>query len=170
MKDLKEVTLFFDGDEAGKAATKHIAGELKKISEKLLITVVDTPEGEDINSLAQGHDSEIFSHLLENRKSFFLSIETPSVENKKVLGSTSINLPEHQKTGSLKVKPDCLIYETDSLQITLWGGIEIHTVNRLRVTLHIKLKTNEYASFRDTADLYIQQPERPADKTGSREA
>jgi len=154
LKDLKEVILFFDGDEAGKAAIKNIAGELKQISEKLLITVVDTPEGEDINSLAQGHDSEIFSHLLENRKSFFLSIETPSVENKKVQGSTSINLPESQSKGTLKVNPDCLIYETETLLITLWGGIEIHTVNRLRITLHIKLKTNEYASFRDTADLY----------------
>lgn len=154
LKDLKEVILFFDGDEAGTAATKHIAGELKQISQKLLITVVDTPEGEDINSLAQGHDSEIFSHLLENRRSFFLSIENPSVENKKAQGSASINLPEHQKAGSLKVNPDCLIYETETLLITLWGGIEIHTVNRLRVTLHIKLKANEYASFRDTADLY----------------
>jgi len=154
LKDLKEVVLFFDGDEAGTAATKYIARELKEINEKLLISVVDTPEGEDINSLAQGHDTEIFSHLLENRRSFFLSIETPSVENKKSPGSTSINLPEHQSKGSLKVNPDCLIYETETLLITLWGGIEIHTVNRLRVTLHIKLKANEYASFRDTADLY----------------
>uniref|UniRef100_UPI002601DFE4 CHC2 zinc finger domain-containing protein n=1 Tax=uncultured Methanomethylovorans sp. TaxID=183759 RepID=UPI002601DFE4 len=154
LKDLKEVILFFDGDEAGIAATKHIAGELKQISEKLLITVVDTPEGEDINSLAQGHESEIFTHLIENRKPFFLSIENPSVENKKAQGSTSINLPEPQSKGSLKVNPDCLIYETETLLITLWGGIEIHTVNRLRVTLHIKLKANEYASFLDTADLY----------------
>lgn len=47
-----------------------------------------------------------------------------------------------------------MIYVTDHLQITLWGGIEIHTVNRLRATLHIQLKNNQYASFRDTADLY----------------
>ena len=154
LKYLKEVVLFFDGDEAGSEAVRNIAAELKQISEKLLITVVGTPEGEDINSLAQGHDSEIFTHFLENRNPFILSIETPSVENKKAPGSTSINLPEHQKNGSLKVKPDCLVYETDRLQITLWGGIEIHTVNRLRVTLHIRLKTNEYTSFRDTADLY----------------
>ncbi len=154
LKDLKEVILFFDGDDAGTAATKNIAGELKQISERLLITVVDTPEGEDINSLAQGHDSEIFSHLIETRKPFLFSIETLSVENKKVPGSTSINLQEHQKSGSLKVNPDSLVYETETLLITLWGGIEIHTVNRLRITLHIKLKANEYASFRDTADLY----------------
>jgi DNA primase len=154
LKELKEIILFFDGDEAGSEAVKNIAGELKQISEKLIITVVDTPEDEDVNSLLQGHEREIFTHLLENRKPFLFSIENPSVENKKVQGSTAINLPEHQKTGSLKVKPDCLIYETDHLQITLWGGIEIHTVNRLRATLHIKLRSNEYASFRDTADLY----------------
>lgn len=154
LKDLREVVLFFDGDQAGNEAVKNIAAELKQINEKFIITVIDTPEGEDINSLAQGHDSEIFTHLLENRKPFFFSIENPSVEKKKVQGSTSINLPVHQKAGSLKIKPDCLVYETETLLITLWGGIEIHTVNRLRVTLHIKLKANEYASFRDTADLY----------------
>ena len=154
LKDLREVVLFFDGDQAGAAAIKHIARELKQINEKLLIMVVDTPEGEDINSLAQGHDSGIFTHLIESRRPFLFSIEQPSVENKKVPGSALINLPEHQKTGSLKIHPDCLVYETETLLVTLWGGIEIHTVNRLRVTLHIKLKANEYASFRDTADLY----------------
>jgi len=154
LKDLKEVILFFDGDNAGKEAVKNTAAELKTLNEKLIITVVDTPEGEDVNSIAQGHDSEIFTHLLENRKPFLFSIENPSVENKKVTGSASLNLPAHQKNGELQIKPDCLVYETDSLLITLWGGIEIHTVNRLRVTLHIKLKANEYASFRDTADLY----------------
>ncbi|NLJ44412.1 MAG: toprim domain-containing protein, partial [Bacteroidales bacterium] len=52
LKDLKEVILFFDGDEAGEEAVKNIAAELKQISNKLLISVVNTPEGEDINSLA----------------------------------------------------------------------------------------------------------------------
>ena len=154
LKELKEIIMFFDGDEAGSEAVKNIAAELKQINNKLVITVVDTPEGEDVNSLLQGHESEIFTHLIENRKPFFFSIETPSVENKKVPGSPVINLPEYQKTGSLKVKPDCLVYETDRLQITLWCGIEIHTVNRLRATLHIQLKDNQYASFRDSADLY----------------
>jgi DNA primase len=154
LKDLKEVILFFDGDKAGEEAVKNIAEELKTINNKLIITVVETPEGEDINSLAQGHESEIFTHQIGNRKPFLFSIETLSVENKKVQGSAVINLPEHIHAGSLKVKPDCLVYETDRLQITLWGGIEIHTVNRLRATLHIQLKSNQYASFRDTADLY----------------
>jgi DNA primase catalytic core len=148
LKELKEIVLFFDGDEAGTEAVKDIAGELKQINGKLIITVVETPEGEDINSLSIGHESEIFSHLIENRKPFLFSTEIFPVEKEKPTVPALIN------NNPLKVNPDCLIYETTHLQITLWGGIEIHTVNRLRATLHIQLKSNQYASFRDTADLY----------------
>ena len=146
LKELKEVVLFFDGDEAGNKAVKVITTELNQINEKLQITVVDTPEGEDVNSLAQGHENEIFTHLLENRKPFLFSTENLSVEKEKPFTQPIAS--------SLKVTPDYLLYETAHLQITLWGSIEIHTVNRLRATLHIQLKSNEYNSFRDTADLY----------------
>lgn len=146
LKELKEIILFFDGDEAGTEATKAIATELKQKNEKLQITVVETPEGEDINSLSIGHEPEIFTHLLDNRKPFLFSTENGSVEKEK---------PFNQLIASgLKITPDYIKYENDHLIITLWGGIEIHTVNRLRATLHIQLKTNEYNSFRDTADLY----------------
>jgi DNA primase len=148
LKSLKEVILFFDGDDAGRAGVKATALKLKGINETLRISVVDTPEGEDINSLAQGHDSEIFTHLLENRKPFSFSIETLSTEEKNE------QEPHASQTAGLKVTPDFLRYETAQLVITLWGGIEIHTVNRLRATLHIELRANEYSSFRDTADLY----------------
>lgn len=146
LKELKEVVLFFDGDEAGTEATKAIATELKQINEKLQISVVETPEGEDVNSLSIGHESEIFTHLIDNRKPFSFSTEPLSNEKEKPFAPPI--------TSGLKVTPDYMSYETDQLTITLWGGIEIHTVNRLRATLHIKLKTNEYNSFRDTADLY----------------
>ena len=146
LKELKEVVLFLDGDEAGKEAVKEIAAELNQINEKLIISVVETPEGEDVNSLAQGHENEIFTHLIDNRQPFSFSLETSSVEKEKPFTPPI--------TSGLKVTPDFMSYETDHLTITLWGGIEIHTVNRLRATLHIKLKSNEYQSFRDTADLY----------------
>ena len=148
LKELKEVILFFDGDEAGTEAVNNIANELKQINEKLIITVVETPENEDVNSLLQGHEPEIFTHLLENRKPFLFSTENGSVEKEKPTESLPI------QSNTLKINPDCLVYETTHLQITLWGGIEIHTVNRLRATLHIQLKAYEYNSFRDTADLY----------------
>jgi DNA primase catalytic core len=155
LENLKEVVLFFDGDEAGAEAMNRLAPELRMINEKLTISYVETPQNEDINSLLQGHDPEIFTYLLESRKPFLFSVESFSIEKEKTIEPVPIN---HNKkpniNNPLKVNPDCLIYETDHLIITLWGGIEIHTVSRLRATLHIQLKANEYQSFRDTADLY----------------
>ena len=170
LKALKEVILFFDGDAAGKEAVKCIAENLLQINKDLVLTWVDTPETEDVNSLLQLHDPGIFTHLLDGRKpyqaesassSFSTEQESKetkienSVENKKVAESPSSTLESPSvSTPRLQVNADYMRYETDRLQITLWGGIEVHTVNRLRATLHIQLQENEYASFRDTADLY----------------
>lgn len=164
LKDLKEVILFFDGDTAGVEAVKRISGDLRQINNGFKISVVDTPEAEDVNSLLQSYDPQIITHLLENRKVYtptsdasFFSTEAESsktavensVENKKDSSSaTPASRPE------LHVATDYMRYETNQLQITLWGGIETHTVSRLRATLHIQLRGSEYASFRDTADLY----------------
>ena len=168
LKDLKEVVLFFDGDAAGKEALKHISQDLWKISKDLGITWVDTPESEDVNSLLQLHDPGIFTHLLEGRKPYQVdpassSFSTEgesgkksgenSIENKKDFSSPAPATTQGSRP-ELQVSSDYMRYETDQLQITLWGGIEVQTVNRLRATLHIQLQGNEYASFRDTADLY----------------
>jgi DNA primase len=163
LKALKEIILFFDGDDAGREGVKEVAKELKQINTNLRLSVIQTPEGEDVNSLAIGHENGIFAHLLANRQPFSFS-----TEEKKVNKCTGEQVDEwtseqenvftrslvHSSTLGLKVTPDYLRYETDQLAITLWGGIEIHTVSRLRATLHIQLKSNEYSSFRDTADLY----------------
>ena len=148
--EVKEVILFFDGDEAGREGVKATALKLKGVNENLQISVVDTPDGEDINSLAQSHESGIFAHLLGNRQPFSFSIEPFSTEKENLPPQTA----DHTSQSGLKITPDFMRYETAHLIITLWGGIEIHTVNRLRATLHIQLQTNEYSSFRDTADLY----------------
>ena len=82
LKELKEVVLFFDGDEAGTDVIKEIAAELKQIMR--LLSVVETPESEDVNSLAQGHENEIFTHLIDNR-ALFLSSEPLSNEKENHL-------------------------------------------------------------------------------------
>jgi DNA primase len=90
LKHLKEVILFFDGDDAGKEAVKAIAEKLKQIDEKVSITVVDTPEGEDVNSLLKGHDADIFTHLPESRKTFHF---TPY--GREITSLSSIEHPEN---------------------------------------------------------------------------
>jgi DNA primase catalytic core len=159
LKGLKEVILFFDGDDAGNEAIESIAGKLKQINKNLSITFVETPEGGDVNSLLQGHDPEIFTHLLETRRYFSFSTEShfenqnrkSSIEKEK---SQDSSLGYLTRNPVLKVTADYMRYETAQLEITLWGGIDTNTVSRLRATLHVQLKDNGYVSFRDTADLY----------------
>lgn len=47
-----------------------------------------------------------------------------------------------------------MVYETDFLKVILWGGIDTRSVSRLRATLHLESKKDEFSSFRDTADFY----------------
>jgi DNA primase len=75
LENLMEIILFFDGDKAGKEGVKKNVEIIKSIQPKVKISFVETPEGEDINSLSVGHslprqggEKEIFTHLLESRK------------------------------------------------------------------------------------------------------
>ena len=79
---LDEVIFFFDGDKPGREGIKKYQEELIKLLPNVLLSAVDTPENEDVNSLLQGHEPEILNHLLENRKTLFLSTETVLTEPK----------------------------------------------------------------------------------------
>jgi DNA primase len=79
LKDLSEVILFLDGDPAGKKAVEIHSQTLKALMPDIKVSHVETPENEDINSLLQGHSTDIFIHLIENRKAFFFSNEKEKV-------------------------------------------------------------------------------------------
>jgi DNA primase catalytic core len=150
---LQEVIIFFDGDKTGTAAAEKLAKQIQKLNDKLTIKIVNTPEGEDVNSLQVGHESEIFTHLLETAQPFFSLTE--KVESR---GSTPNNKEELQeRTSSTKLNttnPEQIIYETNELKITIWGGIEKENLSRLKISMHIKSKANKYKSFRDDVNLY----------------
>ena len=76
--NLQEVILFFDGDEAGKSGTKKLAEQLHQLRPTITISRVDTPVGEDVNSLGQSHELTVFTHLLDQRISFSFSLEVAS--------------------------------------------------------------------------------------------
>ena len=148
LKELKEIILFFDGDQAGKEAINKHSETLHKLKPTVKISYIETPANEDINSLWQGHESELFTHLLENREPVFLSTEpgAPAGNKKKEVSQTSSTLNAEN--------PEQIIFETPELRITIWGGIEKENLSRLKVSLHIKSKTNKYQSFRDDVNLY----------------
>lgn len=89
LKQLEEIIFFFDGDKAGNEAVEKYAELLRELHPKAVISKVETPEGEDVNSLLLGHESEILTHLINERKevNLFLSIEK-SVEKEKAEGET----------------------------------------------------------------------------------
>jgi len=175
LQALKEVILFYDGDKAGREAIYAHSAIIKEIKPTVKIGYVETPDNEDINSLLQGHESAVFTELLNNRK-FFLSSEKQNYlktsDEKKKPESTvkpvvskvepSANPTFNLKHGTLNMElgtlncdnPEQLIYENEYLTATLWGGIEIYNIKKLRATLHLQSKSNEYLEYRDTVDLY----------------
>jgi DNA primase catalytic core len=152
---LQEIVFAFDMDEAGLSAVIKLSAQLQTIK-NCKISTLELP-AKDINETLQSHTPEVFAHLLKERTSINLTspepdflFSTESTEKEKV--STQLN--PTAAPGLNTQNPDCLTYEANNLRITLWGGIDVYNVNRLRATLHIRLKDNEYRSFRDTVDLY----------------
>ena len=82
LKQLKEIIFFFDGDKAGKEAVNKYAAMFKELLPSVKISNVEPTEGDDINSLLQGHEPSVLTHFIDNRTDFFLSIEK-SIERKK---------------------------------------------------------------------------------------
>jgi DNA primase len=91
---LEEIIFIFDNDKAGIEAVKKYTSELAMSNEtrakgdwqsKLVITTVETPN-KDINETLQGHQAEIFTQLLEQRKAvdFSYSIEDLSQKLLKI--------------------------------------------------------------------------------------
>jgi DNA primase len=137
LKHLEEIIIFFDGDEAGREGAKRIADKLRAIT-KAKLSMVNTPEGEDVNSLSISHEREIFDHLINNRTAFIF----PSVENKK----SAVN-PQFDSSNPLK-----LIYRTLFANYYVKGGLR-NEADSMRVSLDIEHPQNNRKS-RNKVDLY----------------
>ena len=157
LQNLQEIIFFFDGDKAGNEAIKKYQEELLNELPGVKLTAIETPENEDINSLSVAYDTEIFTHLLENRKSFLLT------EQIEIQESVPHQEPV-RTTGKLNTRnPDFITYTTEDpagagqgLQIIILGGINLQQLDRLRITVKIsRTDTNDpLHSIRHTLDLY----------------
>ena len=167
--NLEEIIFFFDGDKAGTEAIKKYQEEFLNELPEIKLSCIETPEGEDINSLSVAYDTEIFIHLLESRKEFFLlaeKIETkesvPLPEPPGAEGKLNTRNPQSAESSlpmPLKVNftnEQFITYTTSDLQIIILGGINLQQLDRLRVTLKIsRTDTNDpLHSVRHTLDLY----------------
>lgn len=148
-KHLLEVILFFDGDEAGRKAVEKYTEQLKAIKPGITISKVNTPEGEDPNSLLQSHEKEILTHLIENRTIIFSSTEekTPT--------------PSMLTTGKLNTKnPEYITYAYENLTLHIIGGIALYPLDKLKITLKIERKDSQnplHSIRQSNLDLYSDE-------------
>jgi DNA primase len=159
LENLQEIVLFFDGDAAGREVVRKHAMAIKELCPKVTVSVVDTPDEEDVNSLSLGHSPEIFSHLLETRKDFFLSTETGSTERKEhpqAENSLEAVLQNPPAPRLNTTNAEYITFTTDGLQMALLGGVNLSGLDRLRVTVKIRRSDSidPLHSVRQSVDLY----------------
>ncbi|MDH5399545.1 MAG: CHC2 zinc finger domain-containing protein, partial [Cyclobacteriaceae bacterium] len=159
----REIILFVDGDQAGKAAIEKHGEYLQKLFPEIKITTVDTPEEEDINSLAVGHESGVFTQLLKERRRFlFLSAEAPAqagLSETKLqpavgeMAQASVhNTPPPSLAGLHTENPNKIAYTTGTAAYYIKGGIR-KDLDSLKVTLVVEHPDSK-AKSRNKLDLY----------------
>jgi DNA primase len=142
LKELEEIIFFFDGDQAGTAAVNKYGAMLKELSPQVKITAVPTPDGEDVNSLAQGHEPEILIHLLDVRTDPFFSTE----KNNEVV--TSIATPALDTSNPHQIK-----FTTATAKYYVQGGLR-KEADSLKITLAIENPLTPHLKSRLKYDLY----------------
>jgi DNA primase len=164
-KELQEIILFFDGDKAGKEGIKKNAKVLRSIKPNVKISYVETPEGEDINSLSVGHEKEIFAHLLESRKEVPILFSSESSTEKKKSEGQPLNRSTTEPLNTNN--PNKITYVTSTAQYQILGGLR-KDLDSMRVSLTIRNHNNNLR-HRSKPDLFEdKQVEKMAREAGEK--
>jgi len=155
LPDLKEITIFLNGDVAGKEATARHSETLRQLLPNVIISNVATPENEDINSLVQGHAPEILHHLIENRVILFSSPEEKTTETFEKSGQ-SFNHQNHGSDNFNTKNPDYLTFEYENLLFSIIGGIALYPLDRLKITLKIQLNPSTGSGYANPLQVIRQ--------------
>jgi DNA primase len=169
LRNLEEIIFFFDGDTPGNEAVQKHANELVVIpeasGEQLVITKVETPENEDVNSLIIGHTQEILIHLIENRipinpnkpynmQDYDLLNKLIEIEDYENIEPIDINYRELLAEQSNNQKKTNHIYEDEHLKIEVLGSIDNKDLSALRVTISVTNKKKKNFPSRQNLNLY----------------
>jgi len=143
IENLQEVILFFDGDEAGGNATDKYSKELNQLFNNLSISKIDCPKDEDVNSLVQSHEPSILEYLISKRVNLY-GCETEFIKEPV---RNELNI-ENQ---------DYITYQSGNILIAVLGGINLFSLDKLKVTLRITRTDNPspiYNIRQSNLDLY----------------
>ena len=163
LPELEEAVFFLDGDHPGQEATERISRKLLQAKPGLNITAVETPQGEDVNSLLQGHDPEILQHLINERKPISCKErrqdKEPGENQEAKEPSTCARTSENEELNT--TNPDKITYQENhpsgagqDLKFTIWGGIEKGNIHRLKINLLVQRKDDDFKYYQDDVNLY----------------
>jgi DNA primase (bacterial type) len=139
LKHLEEIVFYFDGDAAGAAAVEKWEKYFKELKPGLKISQVNVLKGEDVNSMLVNHEGDVLGELMKSRK--ILNGIKPKPKTK---GSGKLNTNN----------PKQLIYEIEDLIFTMLGGINLRSLDKLRVTLKTERRGDDFNRLRHSLDLY----------------
>jgi len=147
LKNLQEVILWFDGDEAGKKAIQEHSKTLNQLFNNLSISKINCPQGEDINSLIQSHEPTILEHLISERVSLFGSEQVAPTGNYSTEEKSQLNIENSEY----------ITYQNNNILVAVLGGINLFSLDKLKVTLRITRTDNPspiYNIRQSNLDLY----------------
>src|SRR5690554_726262 len=157
--DEKEIIFFFDGDQAGKEGALKYAQELAGLGVR--ISIVTTPQDEDINSLWVNYGKEAILQLIDERQPAcstshqplspsFSSTEDFSIEEKGSV-QTGYALSKQLNTTT----PNKIIYQTQTARYIVKGSLP-KTFDRMTISLDVQhLETA--IKYRTRLDLYEEK-------------
>jgi len=166
---LEEIIFFLNGDEAGREWTQKHAETVSQLMPHIKISTINTPEGEDINSLIQGHEPEILQHLINERTHIFSSseeIQEPVINNI----TEDPQLPLRGLGGLNTSNADYISFVYENLLFSIIGGIALYPLDKLKITLKIQIagSHNPLHSIRQSnLDLYSEEQLQRFIKTAS---
>ena len=165
MKELQEIILFMDGDQAGREATKKHSETLHSLKPDIKISYIETPDSHDINSLYTSHEKEVFTHLLQSRKysrpsvrdvPFSFSTETVSTEKTSTEKKKESTPDKPSPTSKLDTSnPYNILYRGEIARYSIRGGVR-SDMDSLKVSIVIESlkQAGPYMKYRNKADLY----------------
>src|SRR5690554_4327919 len=161
--DEKEIIFFFDGDQAGKEGALKYAEELA--GQGVKISIVATPQDEDISSLWINYGKEAILQLIEERQPAgstnhqplspsFSSTEDFSIEEKGSHPSKALQAARAQSPLNTQ-QPNKITYTTQTARYIVKGSLP-KTFDRMTISLDVQhLETA--IKYRTRLDLYEEK-------------
>jgi DNA primase/energy-coupling factor transporter ATP-binding protein EcfA2 len=142
LKQLNEIIFAFDNDEAGNKAVVKYSSELNTLLPKVSISKIELPENEDINSTYLAHQSDVFTHLINERLFLF---QMKSIEKEKKQIQDTDNKLETKNPYKLR-------YATNTANYYIQGGIS-KMLDSMKTTIVIEHSQTQQKA-RNKIDLY----------------